>query len=108
WNRHAELELLIPIAQVFRNSHTFWEGKIKQAPDFAAIMKEQLTLRLEWLEVELGRRDYMAGSRFTVADITALCAVDFGRISKIRLDPATQPNLSAWHARVSARPSSKA
>ena len=108
WNRHAELELLLPVAQVFRNSHTFWQGKIKQAPEFAVIMKEQLMLRLEWLEDELGRRDYMAGNRFTVADITALCAVDFGRISKIRLDPATQPNLSAWHARVSARPSSKA
>jgi glutathione S-transferase len=108
WNRHAELELLLPIAQVFRNSHAFWEGKIKQAPDFAVIMKEQLALRLEWLEGELGRRDYMAGNRFTVADITAMCAIDFARISKIRLDPATQPNLSAWHARVAARPSAKA
>jgi glutathione S-transferase len=108
WNRHAELELLLPVAQVFRNSHVFWQGKIKQAPDFAAIMKEQLALRLEWLEEELGRREYMAGNRFTVADITAMCAIDFARISKIRLDPATQPNLSAWHARVSARPSSKA
>jgi glutathione S-transferase len=108
WNRHAELELLLPIAQVFRNSHAFWHGKIKQAPEFATIMKEQLALRLEWLEEELGRRDYMAGNRFTVADITAVCAVDFARISKIRIDPATQPNLTAWHARVSARPSSKA
>src|SRR5262245_49947450 len=54
WNRHAELELLFPIAQVFRNSHAFWQGKIKQAPDFAEIMKEQIHLRLDWLEGELG------------------------------------------------------
>jgi len=108
WNRHAELELLLPIAQVFRNSHAFWQGKIKQAPDFAEIMKEQIALRLDWLEGELGRREYFAGNRFTVADITALCAIDFARISKLRLDPATQPNLVAWHGRVSGRPSAKA
>jgi hypothetical protein len=37
-----------------------------------------------------------------------VCAIDFARISKIRLDPETQPNLTAWHARVSVRPSMKA
>ena len=33
WNRHAELELLIPISQVFRNTNKFWVGRIKQAPE---------------------------------------------------------------------------
>jgi len=108
WNRHAELEVLWPIAQVFRNTHQFWVGRIKQAPEFAEIMREHLALRLSWLEEELGNRQYMAGDRFTVADITALCALDFGKVSNIRLDPATQPNLVAWHKRVSERPSAKA
>jgi glutathione S-transferase len=108
WNRHAELELLWPISQVFRNTHQFWVGKIKQAPDFAEIMRDHLEMRLSWLEEELGKRAYMAGDRFTVADITALCAIDFGKVSNIRLDASTKPNLTAWHARVSERPSSKA
>jgi glutathione S-transferase len=108
WNRHAELELLIPIAQVFRNTHTFWQIRIKQAPDFGEIMRELVGARYEWFERELGKRPYIAGERFTVADITALCAVDFARVSKIRIDPATQPNLAAWHERVSARPSATA
>ena len=108
WNRHAELELLIPIAQIFRNTHSFWQSRIKQAPDFGEIMRDQTTARLEWFERELGRRPFIAGDRFSVADITALCAIDFARISKIRLDAAAQPNLTAWHTRVSARPSAKA
>jgi glutathione S-transferase len=108
WNRHAELELLYPIAQIFRNTNKFWEGRIKQAPEFAQIMREQLAERLDWLEGELANRPYMGGERFTVADITALCALDFGKVSSIRLDPATHPNLAAWHERVSDRPSSKA
>ena len=108
WNRHAELELLIPIAQIFRHTHAFWHGRIKQSPEYGEILREQTTARYAWFERELGRHPYIAGDRFSVADITALCAVDFGRISKIRIDPETQPNFAAWHARVSERPSTKA
>ena len=108
WNRHAELELLYPIQQVFRNTHSFWQGRIKQAPDFAEIMRELLAERFAWFDRELAARPYLAGDRFTVADITAMCSIDFGRVVKIRLDPATQPNLVAWHKRVSERPSATA
>ena len=108
WNRHAELELLIPISQVFRNTNKFWVGRIKQAPEFGEIMRELVAGRFDWLEGELGQRPYLAGQRFTVADITALCAIDFGKVASIRIDPATHPHLAAWHARVSDRPSTKA
>jgi glutathione S-transferase len=108
WNRHAELELLFPISQVFRNTHAFWEGRIKQAPEFGEIMRERVAERLAWLDEELGARPYLAGERFTVADITAMVAIDFGRVSNIRIDPAAQPNLAAWHRRVAERPSAKA
>lgn len=108
WNRHAELELLFPITQVFRNTHAFWQGRIRQAPEFADIMRELAGERFTWLDGELAARPYFAGDRFTVADITALCAIDFGKVSNIRIDPATHKNLAAWHQRVSERPSAKA
>jgi glutathione S-transferase len=108
WNRHAELELLFPIAQVFRNTHAFWNGRIKQAPEFGAIMREVVAGRIDWLEGELAGREYLAGPRFTVADITALCAIDFGKISNLRINADTHPGMAAWHARVSARPSARA
>ena len=79
---------------MFRNTHAFWHDRIKQAPEFGEIMRAQVGARLDWFERELGNRQYIAGDRFTVADITALCAIDFAKVSKIRLDPATQPNLS--------------
>ena len=108
WNRHAELELLVPIAQVFRNTHAFWNGRIKQAPEFGAIMRDVVGDRFDWLETELAQRPYLAGQRFTVADITGLCAIDFGKVSNLRINAETHPSLAAWHARVSARPSAKA
>ena len=108
WNRHAELELLWPISQVFRNTHPFWAGRIKQAPDFAEIMRTHVAERFAWLEDELGKRSYMAGDRFTVADITAMCAIDFGKPSNIRINAETHPHLASWYKRVAERPSAKA
>ena len=57
---------------------------------------------------DVGDRERIAGERFTVADITALCAIDFGKVSEIRLKAETHPNLVAWHKRVTERPSAKA
>jgi len=108
WNRHAELELLYPIAQVFRNSHAFWQGRLKQSAEFAEIMRERVAERMTWLDAELGTRTYIAGERFTVADITAICSLDFAKVSGIRVDPTTQPNLERWRVLVSGRPSAKA
>jgi glutathione S-transferase len=108
WNRHAELELLIPIQNIFRNTNAFWQGRIKQAPEFAMIMTDLVHARLEWMDNELSKRTYMAGDRFTVADITALCAIDFGRVAKVRLDPEKHAHLVAWHTRCAERPSTKA
>ena len=107
WNRHCELEVLYPIAQVFRNSHAFWQGRIKQAPEFAEIMREQVRDRMGWLDRELGQRRFAAGDDYSVADITLLCGLDFGKVSGIRVGDDT-PNLKRWHTEVSARPSAKA
>ena len=38
---------------------------------------------LLFLDSELGGRPYIAGEQFTVADITALAAVDFMKLSKL-------------------------
>ncbi len=108
WNRHAELELLWPIAQVFRNTHSFWEGRIRQAAEFGEIMKERVSERMTWFDQELGTREFVAGHRFTVADITAICALDFAKVVGIRVDPTLQPNLERWRKDVSSRPSAKA
>ena len=59
------------------------------------------------LDAQLGHFPYVAGERFSVADITALCAVDFVLFSKLAsLDD--YPNLKRWHTLVSARESAKA
>lgn len=107
WNRRMELELFQPATLAFQQQHEFFKGRVPQVPEYATVSKAKAEKTLAWLDGVLADREYIAGERFTVADIVALCAVDFGRVSKIKLQP-DQKHLARWHEQVSARPSAKA
>jgi glutathione S-transferase len=94
-------------AGAFRNTSPFFKGRIPQVPEYGEICKNAALKRLDWLDSELANRPYIAGDRFTIADITGLVGVDFGRPSDIRIQP-NQKNLARWHESVSSRPSAKA
>jgi glutathione S-transferase len=107
WQRRMELELLLPIAQAFRNRHEFFKGRIPQVPEYGEVCKEAALKRMVWLDGVLADRKFIAGDRYSIADITAMIGIDFGRVSAIRIQPE-QKNLARWHQEVSSRPSAKA
>ena len=107
WQRRMELEVFGPITQVFRNLHPFFAGRIPQVAEWGEVNRKAAEGRLAWLDTVLAEREFIAGDRFTIADITALCGIDFGRVSKIRIQPE-HTHLARWHAAVSSRPSAKA
>ena len=107
WNRRMELDLFFPVAQAFRNTSDFFKGRIPQVPEWGKVCKESALKRLEWLDKELAKREFIAGDRYSIADITALVAVDFGRPTNIRIAPE-QKNLARWYQAVASRPSAKA
>jgi glutathione S-transferase len=107
WQRRMEFILLGPIADAFRLQHEFFKGRIRQCPEYAGIRREDALERLQWLDSELADRRFVAGGQFTIADITAMVAIDFGRLSSIRIEP-DQSNLARWHQEVSTRPSARA
>jgi glutathione S-transferase len=107
WQRRMELELLRYVTGCFQNTHKFFAGRIPQVPEYGEVCRNAARARLAWLDGELAERPFVAGERYTIADITALCAVDFGRVSDVRIAPE-QKNLARWHETVSSRPSAKA
>jgi len=108
WNRRAELHLLFPVASVFQHLHPAMKQMINpQVPDWAEANKPRVTDFLQFLDGELKDRPYVAGNAYTVADITALVAVDFMRPAKLAV-PDTLVNLKRWHQSVSSRPSAAA
>jgi glutathione S-transferase len=107
WQRRMELALFMMVAQAFRNTSEFFKGRIPQVPEFGEVRKAEAIKRLQWLEGELANRSFIAGERYTIADITAMVAVDFGRWVKIAIQPEHK-NLARWYQAVSSRPSAKA
>jgi len=107
WLRRVEFEVAFPIMQTFRNTHDFFKGRIPQVPEWGAVCKRRALEQLAWLDAEIADRPFVAGDRYTIADITLLIGVDFGRVSDIRIDPEHK-NLTRWYGEVSSRPSSRA
>jgi glutathione S-transferase len=107
WQRRIELQILLPILQCFRNTHEFARGRNPQVPEYADVCRETALERMRWLDGVLTDREFVAGDAFTIADITLLCAIDFGRVVKLRI-PADCAHVSRWYATVSARPSARA
>lgn len=108
WNRRTELHLLFPVAAVFQHLHPAMKQMVQpQVPDWAEANKPRVAAFLQFLDGELESRAYVAGANYTVADITALVAVDFMRVSKLSV-PEELGNVRRWHQSVSARPSAAA
>jgi len=108
WNRRAELHLLLPLSNVFRHLHpAMKQMEDPQVPEWGETNKPRAMAFLQFLDGELKGRAYLAGADYSVADITALVAVDFMRVSKLAI-PDALANVKRWHEKVSARPSAAA
>ena len=108
WNRRMELELFAAIGRTIQNTSPIFQGRFKQFPDYGEAQRIVVYQRLERMDRELNGHQFVAGDRFTIADITALVAIDIGgRLADIKIAPELA-HLIRWHQMVSSRPSAKA
>ena len=108
WQRQLELRLLLPIAQVMRHCHPHMaEMENPQVPDWAAANRPRALQAMAIFDEILSDRLFIAGERFTVADITGLVALDFARPARIAIPPELV-HLNRWHQALKARPSAAA
>jgi glutathione S-transferase len=108
WQRRVELHLLSPISQVFRHTHPHMATmEDPQVADWAAANRPRALRNMEIFDEVLRDRPFVAGDRFTVADITGLIALDFTRPARIAIPPELA-HLNRWHQALKARPSATA
>lgn len=109
-DRRAELYLLQGIANWIRHCHPGLAPlEQPQFPDFGRSQGEKVRTLARLCDAELAHQPYWAGDRFTVADITAFCALEFARgLMKFRPSDEGLAHLQAWRDRISERPSSRA
>jgi glutathione S-transferase len=105
WNRRAEINFLFPVAQVFRHLHpSMREYEIPQIPAWAEANKPRVAEIIRIFDEALGKTQYLAGERFSVADITAAVAAGFMKPARLAIPDEAQ-SFKRWYADVSARPS---
>ncbi|MYN45487.1 glutathione S-transferase family protein [Pseudoduganella sp. FT93W] len=109
-DRRVELYLLQGIADCARHTHPALAPlEQPQFPEFGAAQGERMRVTARWLDQQLAQQPYIAGQRYTIADITAFCALEFGRgLLKFRPGDEAMPHLQAWRDRIAARPGAQA
>lgn len=111
WQWRVEFEGLAAIAECLRNSSPAMANRALPGPvDYPQIpeLAQRGLLRVQqffaMLDERLEGRDFVAANQFSIADITAVVAVDFARVVKVK--PGEQhPHLVRWRARMGERPS---
>jgi glutathione S-transferase len=105
-DRRVELYLFYYIANQIRHTHPGLAAlEQPQFPDFGQSQGEKMRETARWLDRTLVAQPYVAGQRFTIADITAFCALEFARLMKFRPGQEGMPHLQAWRDRIAGRPS---
>lgn len=108
WNRRAELNLMMPVAQAFRHLHPAMATlEVPQVAQWGEANKPRALDALAKFEEALASSRFVAGDAYSVADITLLVAIDFMRPARIER-PASFVNVARWYDEVKARASSKA
>lgn len=107
WSRRMELIFLSAVANAFRHTHpAMKEWEVPQLAEWGEINRPKALKFLEMLDTELADREFIAGDRYTIADITGMIGMDFMKPARIER-PEHLTNVMRWYQAVSSRPSAK-
>ena len=108
WVRRVEFRLWRPMSMVWRHADPRTAFLGNQFKEFGEANRQILFDEMRWLDREIDDgRAFIAGERYSIADIVTLCGLDFAGFVQMPI-PAECRALTAWHARITARPSSAA
>ena len=109
WRQRVDLNICQHIANAYRFAEGLkrFETRIVCVPEGAAGLKKIVADRLAWLDGQMGDKPFIAGDRFTMADIVLYCWLDFADKVKQPWD-RSNTKIAAWFERVGARESAKA
>jgi glutathione S-transferase len=109
WARRIDLNIVEPMANGFRYGEglMLFKNRIRTIPQAADDLKTLGSEKLAWLDGLMKDNQFIAGSRFTLADILLFAFLDFGRTVGQPFD-TTLTWIPKWFERIEARPSAAA
>jgi glutathione S-transferase len=107
WIRRVEFAVMMPVGNFWRHAHPRTAALLTQFKDFGESNKETYKGAQKYLNRELEGREFLVGDSLTMADICLLSTVDFAEWIGLPVEDEFA-NLTAWRARMKARPSADA
>jgi len=104
WGRRAEMNFMQNVAGAFRNITGFFKDRETPVKEWGEVCAEVAPKMLTMFEDRLGDTEYLAGDRFSIADITLGIALDFSEMVKVVVIPEL-PNLQRWRGQLAERES---
>lgn len=109
WTRRVDYMVVQPLTSGFRGAEglPLFKDRVRCLPQAADDLKLTAKEGLQWLERQMGERQYIAGDAVSMADILLFSFVEFGALVGQALDRDNR-RLAAWHERMASRPSAAA
>jgi glutathione S-transferase len=109
WVRRIDLNIVEPLTNGFRFAEglPLFQSRLHVIPQAADDLKAIAQEKLEWLDGLMDGKEFICGTRFTLADLLLFSFLEFGAGVGQPLD-AKCSNLQAWYSRIAARPSTAA
>jgi len=104
WNRRMEIEIMSTLGNIVVHSIDFFADKVEQVPAYADAKRRMAARKWRWLESELADgRPFIAGDRFSIADISGMAALMIGDFIKVEI-PASLTHVHKWSDAMRSRP----
>ncbi len=107
WQRRVELNFMAEVAGAFRNITGFFKDRETCVAEWGQVCAEKAPKALAMFDAQLADNTYLAGDKFSIADITLVIALDFAKMVKV-VDLPELDNINRWYAEVNQRPSFQA
>ncbi len=107
WQRWAEFYFLMPTGMCFQHTSGYFKDRMNPIEEWGKECSVQVKKFMHFLNKHLATHAFIAGDKFSIADITTLCTVDFNKVNRIAIEE-NQTHLLRWYKDVSSRPSAKA
>jgi glutathione S-transferase len=107
WSRQVEFYLFMQIGMCFQHTTGYFKDRMNPIKEYGVEAGINASKFLNVLNSRLENSPFVAGDEFSIADITTICSIDFGRVVDVRMNEE-HIALQEWYKRVSERPSAKA
>ena len=102
WSRRVELNVLMPVAQAFRNITGFFKDREKTVPEWGEVSAEAAQVAVALFNDHLANNQFLVGDRYCIADMTLAITLKFAK--NVGQDLLGAENISRWLDEVTSRP----